>query len=87
MAGGLTFKMADQVKSVREVTVFSDNPRPRIFDFTIGASAPTIIRDEETLKFNIGGGYGYKGSSRAYSSICNRFIYWYVRFHNITLYT
>ena len=74
--GRLTFKMADQVKCVREVTVFSANPRPRIFDFTIGASVPTTIPDEETLKFNIGGGYGYKDSSRAYSSTCNRLIYW-----------
>ena len=77
LAHGEREKMAAASRCVREVTVFSSNQRPRLVDFTIGTTASsTKIRDEETLKCNIGGGYVYKDGFQAYSVSANRFIYW-----------
>ncbi|KAK3748185.1 hypothetical protein QZH41_012989 [Actinostola sp. cb2023] len=71
--------MAASLRCVREVTVFSSNQRSPLVDFSIGTKPTTKIRDEETVKCNIGGGYGYRDSYQTYSVTSNRFIHWRIR--------
>lgn len=69
----------------REVIANSYQKQGKIIDFTIGSTLTTTVKDEESTRPHLGGGFAYRECGNMDAVTRNRFIFWFVRYRSSLL--